>query len=99
MIQPINTLLLAASMVLAADGVPTFNVEPHCRKVAQLAKPVGDVDACLRLEQEAREQLVKQWAQFLPAEQSHCLRLATLGDDPTYTGLLTAWNYSATHEI
>jgi hypothetical protein len=89
MFQPIDTLLVAATMVLAADGVPTFNVESHCHKVAHLAKPVGDVDACLRLEQEARDQLVKQWTQFLPAERAHCLRLTTLGGDPIYTELLT----------
>jgi hypothetical protein len=29
MFQPIETMLLAATMVLAANGVRTFNVEPH----------------------------------------------------------------------
>jgi hypothetical protein len=33
--------------------VPTFNVEPHWRTVAQLANPVGGLDAGLRLEQGA----------------------------------------------
>jgi hypothetical protein len=89
MFQPIDTMLLAATMMLAADGVPTFNVGPHCREVARLAHPIGDANVCVAKEQEARDHLVKLWTQFLPAERSHCLRLHTLGAGPTYTELLT----------
>jgi hypothetical protein len=89
MFKAIETMLLAATMLLFADGVPTFNVEPHCRAVARLAEPIGDANVCVEKEQEARDQLVKQWTQFLPAEKDHCLRLATLGGDPIYTKLLT----------
>jgi hypothetical protein len=42
-----------------------------------------------RREQAAREELVKQWAQFTPADKAHCLRLSTLAGDPTYTELIT----------
>ena len=51
--------------------------------------PIGDANVCVEKEQEARDQLVKQWTQFLPAERAHCLRLTTLGGDPIYTELLT----------
>jgi hypothetical protein len=85
----VSTLLLATSVVLAADNIPAFNVEPHCRTIAVRTGVPQDRDVCLRQEQAAKQQLVTQWREFAPAEKSHCLRLSTLGSDPTYTELLT----------
>ena len=81
--------LVAATLVLVADAVPTFNVGAFCHKVAVMAQPAVDVDICQRKEQEAREQLVQQWTQFPAADRSYCRELTTTGGDPTYTELLT----------
>jgi hypothetical protein len=43
----------------------------------------------LRKEREAREQLQREWARFHPGDRVHCLRLSSLGGEPTYTALLT----------
>ena len=88
MLLPANAAFLAAFFVLAADNVPTFNVEPHCRTIAVRTGVPQDRDVCLQQEQAAKQQLVTQWREFAPAEKSHCLRLSTLGSDPTYTELL-----------
>ena len=85
----LKSALLAAAVVLAAAGVPTFNVESLCRKVAAVTRSPGDLDVCLRKELEARDQLAQQWAQFPAADRSYCRRLATSGGEPTYTELLT----------
>jgi hypothetical protein len=84
-----DAAVLAASVVLVADQIPTFNVEPFCRTVARRAAPIGDADICMKKEQEARDQLAAQWSQFAPADKTHCLQLSTIGGDPTYTELLT----------
>jgi hypothetical protein len=89
MFVPLDAALIAVTLVAAADRIPTFNVEPFCRRIAALAAPVGDKDVCLRKEQAARDELARQWPEFAPADKSHCLNLATLGGDPTYTALLT----------
>ena len=81
-------LAIAASLA-APDRVPVIDVEPHCRDVAKIAAPVGDPQACLRVEKVARDQLVAQWAQFAAADKSHCLQLSTIAVQPTYTELLT----------
>jgi hypothetical protein len=81
--------LLAGLTWLAADSVPTFNIEPFCRAVASRAAPVGDEKICLQEEREARDQLLQRWSQFPPADKIYCERLATTGGDPTYTELLT----------
>jgi hypothetical protein len=72
-----------------ADRLPTFNVEPHCHAVAAKAVPAGGPAACIRLEQKAREQLVKEWAEFIRTEKDHCLPLSAMAGEPTYTELLT----------
>jgi hypothetical protein len=57
--MPVAGIVTAAIVILvAADRVPAFNVEPFCRAVAIRAAPIGDKDICLWQEQEAREQLV-----------------------------------------
>src|SRR5260370_7904160 len=83
-----DAVLVAGFVWLAADGVPTFNVEPFCREVARRAAPVGDVNVCLRQEREARDQLIKEWAQFPAADRAFCQHLHTVGGGPTSTELL-----------
>ena len=53
MLLPLKPALLAAGLVLVTDGVPTFEVESFCRRVAAMTKAVGDVEVCLRKEREA----------------------------------------------
>jgi len=90
MFYRIDASVMAALALLAgAGGVPFFNVEPHCRAVAAMATPVGDPQVCLRKEQKARTELIRQWSGFHPDDRAHCLHLATLGPEPTYTHLLT----------
>jgi branched-subunit amino acid aminotransferase/4-amino-4-deoxychorismate lyase len=90
MVRLLNLVNLAfLGLLLVADSVPTFDVEAHCRRLAQDARPVGDPRACLQEEAEARAQLVAQWAQFPAADRSFCRDLTTLGGEPTFTELLT----------
>ena len=87
--MPVTGIVTAIVILVAADRVPAFNVEPFCRAVAMRAAPVGDKDVCLRQEQEAHDQLVRQWTQFPVADRSYCEQLTLTGSDPTYTELLT----------
>ena len=84
-----DAAILATSLWMAADGPPTFNVEKNCGTIASRVASAAEFEACMSLERSARDQLVKEWAQFAPADRSHCLQLSTLGGDPTYTELLT----------
>jgi hypothetical protein len=88
----LTAVLLAAfatTTVAVADRPPIFNVEPGCRDIAARAAPIGSMEACMRKEQEARDQLVKEWAQFTPADRRYCLDLATMAGEPSYAALLT----------
>jgi hypothetical protein len=51
-----DVALLAGSVWLVADGVPTFDVEPFCREVARRAAPVGDVERAAFEQRHARLQ-------------------------------------------
>jgi hypothetical protein len=67
MYLPLKPELLAAAILLIADGVPTFDVDPFCRKVAAMARPVGDVEICLQKEREARDRWCSNGRSFLSA--------------------------------
>jgi hypothetical protein len=83
-------VLFGAHLTVAvADPVPTFNVEPSCRQAA--SGDIGikqDLSVCLDDEKGAREQLVKEWGQFVPTDRGLCTRLSGTGGAPTYTELL-----------
>jgi hypothetical protein len=92
----IATLVLGSLVTLAAaEGVPNLNVEPSCRAAADSAAMgtiaggnVRDLASCMRDENEAREQLDKEWSQFLPSERDRCTSETKTGGSPSYVELL-----------
>jgi hypothetical protein len=99
MILP-SMLALGAQLLLpaaaAADGVPQLNVEQVCEGIAKQGGVTfhdAAVDEekrnCLDSEQAIRNDLVKQWSSFSPADRTHCVNESVMGGDSSYTELLT----------
>ncbi len=96
MILPV-ALVLGAQMVLqVSDGVPTLNVDQVCQGIAQQGGvSFHDTDIaeekknCLDSEKAIREELVKQWSSFAPADKTHCTNESKMGGESSYTELLT----------
>jgi hypothetical protein len=86
---PVVIILGAHMLVAAAEQVPTIDVAPGCRTAATALGIKMDVDACIRSEQNAREQLVKEWSGFPAADREGCYSLTRIGGNGTYTDLLT----------
>jgi hypothetical protein len=84
-------LLLASSFTVAvADRVPRLNIEASCRADSRAAGNVSpDIDACMKSENAARDQLAKNWNSFAARDRASCLALTTTGTAGTYTELLT----------
>lgn len=89
MFSPMSPAILVATVLIASDQAPNWNVEPSCRVEASRTIPLGDLQVCMDTERTARDQLAKEWEQFASADKAHCLRLSTLGGEPSYTDLLT----------
>ena len=89
MFRPIAASVLGLLVLAADEPVPSINPEPSCRSVAARAKPIGDIEVCMRLEQAARDELVKRWEAFNTDDKATCIPLTTAGGTPTYTELLT----------
>ena len=89
-------LALGAQLVTVVDNLPTLNVEQVCTGIAQqggvtfhdpqIAREKKD---CLDSEQAVREELVKAWPSFNPADKTHCVSESTMGGESSYTELLT----------
>jgi hypothetical protein len=80
---------LGLLLLAATEKVPDINPEPFCRDVAAQAKPIGDVEVCIRAEQAAREEVAKRWGEFEDTDKAACISLARIGGNPTYTELLS----------
>lgn len=80
-------LALGASFA-AAQEVPTLDVGALCRAQAKAAQALAD--ACLADEKKAREDLVRQWAQFSPDSRARCTGVAkSVAGAQSYVELLT----------
>ena len=96
-----NTLKIAAAALFlttaapafaspADNGVPRLNVGPTCRPIDRSDKSIQiDTERCLKTENDAREQLVRQWADFPAADRTLCTQTATLTDMASYVDLIT----------
>jgi hypothetical protein len=96
-----RTVLIAAVglgsqlALAAAEGPPNLNAEPSCKAAADSAAMgsigggnVRDLASCMRDENEARDQLAKEWAQFSPSDQQRCTSETKTGGSPSYVELL-----------
>ncbi len=64
---PFGAFLFSSQFLIAvADGVPNIDVTKTCRNSATVTGTLTqqDIDICVSDEQGARDQLVKEWAQF-----------------------------------
>jgi hypothetical protein len=82
--------MTASHIVLAADRVPEFNIDPSCRAAAETAvAPNRNSDVCKRDELAARGKLNDQWGEFTPVQRARCISLTKLGGSPSYVELLS----------
>jgi hypothetical protein len=83
-------LLVGSNLLLVADRVPEFNVEPSCRAATTASAMANrDENACKADENKARGQLEQSWAQYTPTQRNHCAQLSTLGGPASYVELAT----------
>ncbi|HEX3936908.1 MAG TPA: hypothetical protein VHX43_05325 [Xanthobacteraceae bacterium] len=96
MILPAALLLGAHLITPVADSVPTLNVQQVCQGIAQQGGvSFHDTDIavekknCLDSEQASRDQVVKEWSSFAPADRTACTSESEMGGESSYTELLT----------
>jgi hypothetical protein len=82
-------LLIFSAVAFAAD-VPRLDVARACRATA--GADLGttyDADRCLKSENDARDQLAAQWANYPAADRTLCTQTATMGGTASYVELIT----------
>lgn len=92
MMIPLPAMVIGAHLAFTiADTVPRLNVEPSCRMSAGGTAGLMQqtVEACRKDEQDAHDQLVREWASFAPRDRATCVGLSKVGSDATYTEVLT----------
>ena len=89
MIGPLSATMVGSLVLAAAAVLPRYNVEPSCRSAAQRAGDASYVAICLRKEQEARQQIERQWREFTAGDKTQCVPRSRVFERGTYTELLT----------
>ena len=91
MFQPLSAALVAVPLVvIAADQVPTFDLDPTCSGAVPSPVTGGrGTDACTRSELSARDQLVRDWSTFSAVERNRCVQLTNMTRMPSYVQVLT----------
>ena len=95
---PATAVALVAQLTVAiADGVPRYDLKPLCSGIAQQGgmsllpnqTPKKDYRSCIASELKVRNQLVKLWPTFKPANKVNCIGENSAGGLASYTGLLS----------
>ena len=73
----------------AEPQVPRLDVTPTCRPMAMSDGLQLDESRCRESENAAREQLVREWANFPAADRVECTTAATMGGTASYVELIT----------
>lgn len=96
MILPAAFILGAHLITPVSDSVPTLNVQQVCEGIAQQGGvSFHDTDIadekknCIDSEKAIRDELVKQWSSFTPADKVACTNESEMGGESSYTELLT----------
>src|ERR1700739_4678288 len=79
MIPVLKAIAVSTVIVAASDGVPKIDVQP----AGGIIGLKQDIQSCLQEEQNVRDQLVKEWAQFRAQDRAGCTRLATMSGGGT----------------
>ena len=87
-ILPVIAAVVFATPAVASD-VPTLNVLPTCTPIGNDKTFPIDTKQCLRSEQDARDQLEREWASFPAADRSLCTQTASMGGMASYVALIT----------
>jgi hypothetical protein len=90
-------LILGAHLIMpVSDSVPVLNVEQVCQGIAQQGGvSFHDTDIaverknCLDSEKAIRDELIKEWSSFAPADKTACTNESKMGGESSYTELLT----------
>jgi hypothetical protein len=88
MMLSLSGALLAAQLTLSvADQVPKLDVVPGCRGAAVMGMG-ATLQNCVAAEENAQQQLAKEWAHFPRSDKASCTQEVG-GFEPSYVELLT----------
>ena len=79
---------LAAPARAADAQVPNLDVTPTCRPLDNNDMQI-DEKRCRQSENDARDQLKRQWSNYSAAERAQCTATATMGGTASYVELIT----------
>ena len=82
-------------LVAAADHVPNIDINKTCRvSVEDSSAPRQDLEECIVDQNEAREELTKEWRTYSGADRQHCTSMAVSGYLPSYVELLVCLQFA-----
>jgi hypothetical protein len=87
-------MLVAAAFITAitaahAGDVPRLDTKRTCHPIGGDVSLRIDTERCFKTEQEARDQLTRQWVDFPAADRTLCTQTATMGGTASYVELMT----------
>ena len=86
-IAAVAATLTGLTAAYAVD-VPILDVHRTCHPIAAEDGTL-DPERCLKTERGARDQLVREWADFPAADKTLCTQMGRMGGLPSYVQLIT----------
>jgi hypothetical protein len=77
-------MLATLSPIAVSDAMPTFDIAKECHFESESSEVFA---RCARDEADARQQIEKEWPQFVGADRNTCFTEATIGGFASYVEL------------
>ena len=92
--------LAGPCIAVAANLPPKFNVAPGCKAAAAINQVMDlsvsqNYTSCMEDEEDARQQLVRNWASFSPKDQARCVGQTQVNGMPSYAEVLACLQVTA----
>ena len=90
MISFLPTAMVTLQLITVADTVPDLDLTPTCSAAREMGVIAGRTkEACVHDENDARDRLRVQWAEFPAADRTRCTQSTSMGGVPSYVEMLT----------
>ena len=96
-----TTFILALATIVsipfasrAADRLPAFDIAQNCNQEGA-GTGIGTPASCMKDENDAKDQLAKEWSHFSASQKRACVGESSVGGDQSYVELVTCLEMSA----
>jgi hypothetical protein len=84
-----TAFLVSSYLLMVAETIPAFDLKQACRGSEAAGMAGRTFQMCIESEETARNQLKKNWPEYIASDKAECMRMIKITSPPSYTELIS----------